>query len=577
MKQCPQCKQRYPNESATCFADGMTLISLSDARLGTTLVGKYLVEDVVGEGGMSTVYKARNLLIGRSCAVKVMHASIADNQVLRERFRREASAAQKLAHPNIIQIYDTDETDDGAVFIVMELLEGEPLNKMIAEGTLPLERALGIMIQIARALARAHDFAVMHRDLKPDNVFVCHDDVGQSDLVKLLDFGIARSLGDTRLTNAGEVFGTPQYMAPERITGSEAGPAADLYALGVIYFEILSGRLPFESRDIPGYFVKHLREPPPKLRTVVHDAPMALEVLIDELLAKDPKRRPVDAHAVHKRLVDLCGEIGIMPPRELLDDVPSARLSLTSFPQAAAQTWLGRVNLFERMLQTAFPGAPPAELVGLLKRIRTSVARLQKLREDSAAEQQRLEALSTQQREALHRFGNAMDTLGLDASAARDALRAAEVSLSDVNGRVGIAIDEFRECHRSILTWEGRSAFQEPYLELAEAYRLGAEKVEQWFVARGEQREVERELSERRQGVSDLEFQIHEIREALLKIEQQSQIDKHSRESTIVALQDEMQRTESLLIELANQLCGPLQGTPSLAPLFEELHGRGAA
>ncbi|MEJ1960356.1 MAG: serine/threonine-protein kinase [Gammaproteobacteria bacterium] len=143
--------------------------------------------------------------------------------MIRERFRREAKAAQKLAHPNIIEIFDQGETPDGYVYLVMELLRGETLADVLEHGKVPLERGLPIMIQIARALARAHDLEVIHRDLKPENIFLARLPNG-ADQVKLLDFGIARSMQDSRLTGAGEVFGTPQYMAPERITSIEAGP-----------------------------------------------------------------------------------------------------------------------------------------------------------------------------------------------------------------------------------------------------------------------------------------------------------------------------------------------------------------
>src|SRR5262249_2837337 len=148
---------------------------------------------------------------------------------LRERFKREARHAQRLAHPNIIEIFDQGNTDDGVPFLVMELLEGKSLAEGIERGKMAMSRMMPVAIEMTRALARAHDFEVIHRDLKPENVFLL-----AGDKVKLLDFGIARCAHDARLTNLGEVFGTPQYMAPERGNSIDAGPAADLYALGII-------------------------------------------------------------------------------------------------------------------------------------------------------------------------------------------------------------------------------------------------------------------------------------------------------------------------------------------------------
>src|SRR5687767_5659118 len=149
MKACPQCKLKYPSDSLTCFLDGTQLIEFHDPRIGTTIAGRYLIEHVIGEGGMATVYAARHRLVDRPCAVKIMDSSFANNEVIRERFRREAKAAQKLAHPNIIEIFDQGETE-GSIYLVMELLEGETLADVLEHGKVPLERSLPILIQIAR-------------------------------------------------------------------------------------------------------------------------------------------------------------------------------------------------------------------------------------------------------------------------------------------------------------------------------------------------------------------------------------------------------------------------------------------
>src|SRR5678815_1954475 len=164
VKTCEQCHLRYPNESTFCFVDGKPLVHLQDPRVGTTLGGRYVIEEVLGEGGMATVYRARHKLVDRPCAVKIMTPGLSRDPVVRERFRREAKAAQKLAHPNIIEIFDQGETEDGSVYLVMELLEGETLADVLDRGKLPIKRAIPILLQISRALARAHDLQVIHRD-----------------------------------------------------------------------------------------------------------------------------------------------------------------------------------------------------------------------------------------------------------------------------------------------------------------------------------------------------------------------------------------------------------------------------
>jgi serine/threonine-protein kinase len=258
MKACPQCHIRYPADAVYCFLDGASLVAFRDPLIGTTIAGRYLIEDMLGEGGMATVYRARHKLVDRPCAVKVMNPGLATDPKVRERFRREARSAQSLAHPNVIEIFDQGELPDGTPYIVMELLEGQTLAAVVEKGAIPPPRAVPLMIQISRGIARAHDLGVVHRDLKPENIFVCRRLDG-SDLVKILDFGIARSRSDSRLTNAGELFGTPQYLAPERITGGETGPSVDLYALGVIFFEMATGKLPFEANDPPSFLIKHMK------------------------------------------------------------------------------------------------------------------------------------------------------------------------------------------------------------------------------------------------------------------------------------------------------------------------------
>jgi serine/threonine protein kinase len=231
MKTCPQCHIRYPADAIYCFVDGASLSVMVDPLIGTTLSGRYVIEDRLGEGGMATVYRARYKLMDRPCAVKVMNPAYSTDATVRERFRREAKSAQALSHPNVIEIFDQGEREDGTPYIVMELLEGYTLSALIDGGPIVAPRAIPLMIQMSRGIARAHDLGVVHRDLKPDNIFICRRADG-SDLVKILDFGIARSRSDTRLTSAGELFGTPQYMAPERVMSGETGPSVDLYAVG---------------------------------------------------------------------------------------------------------------------------------------------------------------------------------------------------------------------------------------------------------------------------------------------------------------------------------------------------------
>lgn len=575
MKVCPSCKLKFPAHSTHCFVDGTALESLHDPRVGTTVAGRYVLERVIGEGGMATVYGAHHRLVDRRCAVKVMSRAYARNEVVRERFRREARAAQKLAHPNIIEIFDQGETPDGCLYLVMELLEGESLAEALAFGKLGLERALPIAIQTARALARAHDLEVIHRDLKPENIFLARLE-GQ-ERVKLLDFGIARSMQDARLTGAGEVFGTPQYMAPERLTSIDCGPPADLYAFGAILYEMLTGELPFDAEDVPGFFIQHLKKPAPSPREKDPGVPEVIAKLVLEMLEKEPEARPVDAHRVLADLVAVCGTLGIRVPAEPAVEPESYRIPAPTLPPVAIDRWAHRTAVFDQMLSCAYPSAPPGDLVQLLGEVRRLIGEISDLRQRAVLEQRTLQEIETRARETRQRFGTAVQALGVDLSKSRDELKAAlaahvALSAQDENERAMVA-----RAHRSVLLWEGRSAFQRPYPELAAAYRAAASTVDRWVGIHRELEQAERRAREHRRAVTDLDYQINQLRAALAQSEEKIEEEARSREQAVGDYGHRADELEAKLIDLATRFCEPLRSRPELSGFFRELETEAAA
>jgi serine/threonine-protein kinase len=563
---------RYPNEAKFCFVEGSDLVPLEDPRIGTLLAGRYVLEDVIGEGGMATVYRARHKLVDRPCAVKILSPRYATDPVVRERFRREAKNSQKLSHPNIIEIFDQGEADETTAFMVMEYLRGETLAELIAEGAIAIPRALGIMIQIGRGIARAHDFDVIHRDLKPENIFLCTRDDG-TDLAKLLDFGIARSRSDSRLTGAGELFGTPQYMAPERIKAGEAGPSVDLYALGVIYFEMVTGALPFDAPDIPTFFVKHIKEPPPLPRSINPSVPPELEALILRLLAKEAKERPVDAHRVVSDLIAIARDTGAAIPPEPETDPASSRPPSVSLPAVGIEAWQKRVTLLEQMLARAFNGDAPADLTRTLADVKTLVRRIAELRSRSMMAQRSLEQIEQRGREGRQRFGFAVDALGLDASKAKDEARTAKARLRSLEEKTSDASAQFMVVYKEMTFWEGRSGFQEPYKDLSAAYRAAANAMDAWHAAREEEKRGIAASTAFDRAVSDLEFQIRELRAALANHEQAIEAEQNQCERTISEAGKLADSQESELIAKTTKFCEPLRKRAELAPLFKELEG----
>ena|GEM_PF-3332354 len=267
---------------------------IKDPMIGRVLLERYEILRKIGAGGMGAVYVARQSTVGREVAVKVLRGDLISNELVRERFRREAEIIGQLRHPNTIQLIDYGETDDGLAIMIMELLVGKPLNEQLkSTGPLSLLEAIQIGIDVASSLAEAHEAGLVHRDLKPGNIFLV--EVGGQMHAKVLDFGIARILDEeaTRITSTGQVFGTPRYMSPEQgMATGEVDARSDLYSLGLIIYECLVGQPPFVAQTSIQYLSAHAQMPPPKLSTTIEfRIPLELEQLVDSCLAKSPSHR----------------------------------------------------------------------------------------------------------------------------------------------------------------------------------------------------------------------------------------------------------------------------------------------
>jgi tRNA A-37 threonylcarbamoyl transferase component Bud32 len=239
-------------------------IELSIAQdIGRTIRGRYEITDVIGEGGMGVVYEAWDTQVERKVAIKLVRSDTTDKKYL-TRFRRELEITSQLRHPSTIRVFEHGETEDGRPYMVMELLTGESLADRLERGPIPEMEAMQIARQVAESLSEAHEHGVFHRDLKPDNIFI--ETVGVSKVVKVLDFGIAGGVDATRLTQAGEVFGTPQYMSPEQCNGLPLDHRTDIYSLAAILYEMIEGRPPFAAETPMATMLKHVRAKVPTPR-----------------------------------------------------------------------------------------------------------------------------------------------------------------------------------------------------------------------------------------------------------------------------------------------------------------------
>jgi serine/threonine protein kinase len=269
-----------------------------DPLLGSTIAGKYQIDAKLGAGGMGAVYRATRLMIGDEVAIKILHSEQSDLKAA-ERFRREAQAAARLKHPNAVSIYDFGITSDGLQYLVMELLEGLSLRQIIKqEGSLSPFVAAEIANQVCAALDEAHQRHIVHRDIKPDNIIIKSTTAGLR--VKVLDFGIAKLRDDvaSHLTQTGSVMGTPHYMSPEQCLGEELDSRADIYSMGIVLYEMLCGRVPFNSPVSTAVVVQHVNQPPQSLRTINTGISPQVEAAVFHALEKRRDARPPTASAL---------------------------------------------------------------------------------------------------------------------------------------------------------------------------------------------------------------------------------------------------------------------------------------
>ena len=305
MTTCPKCQRPYDDGVRFCPIDGALVVPTADPsiarNIGRVLYGQFELRELAGRGATGTVWRAYQQSMDRIVAVKILHRELAADPDVVRRFLREARAIAKIAHPNIVTVHLVGETEDAIPYLVMEHVDGISLETIVeAQGPQAIGRVVHLGRQIAAGLGEAHANGIVHRDLKPANLIVT--DRGRvADQVKILDFGIAKLIegGEhSQLTRGQQIFGTPQYMAPEQATGEKVDARTDLYAFGVVLFRMVTGQVPFDAPAGMQVILRHLRDVPPRPRDLTPLVPPRLEQLILACLEKRPERRPSDAEDV---------------------------------------------------------------------------------------------------------------------------------------------------------------------------------------------------------------------------------------------------------------------------------------
>jgi eukaryotic-like serine/threonine-protein kinase len=340
-KKCPACSQLFAETAVFCPNDGKRLVDdeeSPDKFVGLVLDAKYQVERLIGKGGMGNVYEAKHLHMGLPVAVKILHPHLVTDSTAVERFRREARSARTVNHPNAISIMDFGVTSDNVLYLVMELINGISLQEVLKrETTIESSRAVKIMRQVCLAVDVAHQKSIIHRDLKPDNILIL--DYGKdTEKVKVIDFSIAKmkeSGKDPNLTSAGVVVGTPQYISPEQAQGLELDNRSDIYSMGIILYQMLTGNVPFTGKTSAMLLMQHIQAKPKSPREIKPEIPIKLEQSVLKSLSKQAKDRQQSAAVLAQEL------------EEALSNAPEEALEIK------------QVSIKEELRQEKPPSPPP--------------------------------------------------------------------------------------------------------------------------------------------------------------------------------------------------------------------------
>ena len=264
---------------------------------GSKINDRYQIIKTLGEGGMANVYLAHDTILDRNVAVKVLRGDLATDEKFVRRFQREALSASSLSHPNIVEMYDVGE-DDGQYYIVMEFVDGKTLKQVLKQrGHLSVTEVIDIMLQLTDGMAHAHDAYIIHRDIKPQNIMIL-----SNGMIKITDFGVATALNSTQLTQTNSVMGTVHYLPPEQAQGKGSTIRSDIYSMGIMMYELLSGLVPYKGDNAVEIALKHLKEPLPSIRKVSSSIPQSIENVIIRATAKNPKNRYADAREMYEDL-----------------------------------------------------------------------------------------------------------------------------------------------------------------------------------------------------------------------------------------------------------------------------------
>ncbi len=539
-----------------------------DPYLDKVIAGRYRIDQRLGEGGMGVVYRARHVLIERVVALKLIRPDLRAETHLRNWMMREARAANRVDHAHIVEIHDVGESENGELYLVMEYLVGTSLASECARGPMHVPRVIDIIEQMCAALARAHDLGVIHRDLKSENIMLTVRG-GRKDFVKILDFGLAALAHDPRLAPKGAVFGTPEYMSPEQARGEDATALSDLYSLGVLFYEMTTGKLPFRSNDRETLLEMQRSSKPTPPSALRADLPKAAEDIILRLLEKDPAKRFRDGHHLQDELKAVQRALPPMHWDIHQSETPIAAPPPPPAPSPGVVEWGTRAANFGRLLARGYPngGAPP-ELQQSMTSMWDLAARASRLEGELATHSQKLDAIERRGRALRAEIGRKVEELAVEESralreAATEKKRFTTGRAKEAEQRLQTALTRAEEAERNggrLNISLVRAIFEE--VGAAQA-SIDALKLME--------KESEARVSEKETLARDLRKQIEELRQQLKRYSESLENDLATGRERIAARVREALEYEKAFSNASAKMLGHLRDRPECHELLEQM------
>lgn len=552
MKTCPSSGLVYPDESTFCFVTGDTLQPTEDPLIGTTVEGRFRVEGAMAEGPWAKVFRARFRLLDRPCVLKVFGEAVGDDG--QKAFLEALTKARRCSHPNVVDVAGGGLLPDGRPFVVHAASGGKPLAAALG-GPQSVPTTVGLLRQLLLGLGRIHDFGAIHGNVRPSNLLVtprAH--------LEIIDVGLGRSAFRDPWEDDADSLTAQKYLAPELSSSVRSSRAADIYAVGVLAFQLMAGRVPFDAPNVSD------------LRSLVHedtaldvagalpDVPDPVRLWVSAMIHRIADKRPANPHQALEELDEACAAASVQavpdpgespPPGEPILDPNFAR-------------WERFFGIFQRMAEA---GGEPGPLSAIAGRMQD----LAEIGKKALYQHNVLHDVAKRAQDGRGEIAEQMAGLNARGKEIRRELSPLRVAAERHGAKTSNFPDDALQLHQEIVQWEGRFGFVEPYRELAEAYRAMADLVEKWWSVRNAQLTCEQDAAAKEEQLHTIDQELGELREGLRIHESNLTEEVVATENELAELGRQADKIELELLDLASRFTAPLRSKPQLGPLFREL------